>query len=147
MSRYRGHVIASTACMGGELSTAAYNMTLAEGVNDLASAQQFYNQICDFMNFCINTFGEDFYIELQDHGLQEQKDSNPALMEIAEQLNIKTVITNDSHYLRAQDAAWHDTLLCEQTKSAKSNPNRFKFSVNEFYVKTREEMEEVLNMK
>ena len=52
-------------------------------------------------------------------------------MEIAEQLNIKTVITNDSHYLRAQDAAWHDTLLCEQTKSSKANPNRFKFSARE----------------
>lgn len=63
MSRYQGHVIASTACMGGELSTAAYNMALAEEVNDLVSAQQFYNQICDFMNFCITTFGEDFYIE------------------------------------------------------------------------------------
>ena len=61
-------------------------------------------------------------------------------MKVAKELDIKPLITNDSHYLRAQDAAWHDTLLCEQTKSSKSNPNRFKFSVNEFYVKTVDEL-------
>ena len=55
------------------------------------------------------------------------------------------VITNDSHYLRAQDAIWHDTLLCEQTKSLKDDPNRMKFSTNEFYVKTADELRIAFN--
>lgn len=119
-------LICLSACIQGEVARHILDGNKEEAIN----RAKYYK----------NLFGEDFYIELQDHGLQEQKDSNPALMEIAEQLNIKTVITNDSHYLRAQDAAWHDTLLCEQTKSSKSNPNRFKFSVNEFYVKTVDEL-------
>src|SRR5574344_505851 len=85
-------------------------------------------------------FGEDYYIELQDHGLEEQKRSNPELIEMAKELGIKTVITNDSHYLRKEDADWHDTLLCIQTNALKESENRFRFPNNEFYVKTPEEL-------
>ena len=126
LEQHSEDLICLSACIQGEVARHILDGNKEEAIN----RAKYYK----------NLFGEDFYIELQDHGLQEQKDSNPALMEIAEQLGIKTVITNDSHYLRAQDAAWHDTLLCEQTKSSKSNPNRFKFSVNEFYVKTVEEL-------
>ena len=87
-----------------------------------------------------NLFGEDYYIELQDHGLDEQKRTNPALIEIAKELDIPMVITNDSHYLRKEDAAWHDTLLCIQTNALKSEENRFKFPNKEFYVKTPDEL-------
>ncbi len=126
LEQHSEDLICLSACIQGEVARHILDGNKEEAIN----RAKYYK----------NLFGDDFYIELQDHGLQEQKDSNPALMEIAEQLGIKTVITNDSHYLRAQDAAWHDTLLCEQTKSSKSNPNRFKFSVNEFYVKTVEEL-------
>ena len=126
LEKYKDDLICLSACIQGEVAR-----NILDGNKDEAIKKaKYYKEL----------FGEDYYIELQDHGLKEQKDSNPALMEIAKELNIKTVITNDSHYLRAQDAAWHDTLLCEQTKSSKSNPNRFKFSVNEFYVKTVEEL-------
>ena len=126
LEQHSEDLICLSACIQGEVARHILDGNKEEAIN----RAKYYK----------NLFGDDFYIELQDHGLQEQKDSNPALMEIAEQLGIKTVITNDSHYLRAQDAAWHDTLLCEQTKSSKSNPNRFKFSVNEFYVKTVDEL-------
>ena len=126
LEKYKDDLICLSACIQGEVAR-----NILDGNKDEAIKKaKYYKEL----------FGEDYYIELQDHGLKEQKDSNPTLMEIAKELNIKTVITNDSHYLRAQDAAWHDTLLCEQTKSSKSNPNRFKFSVNEFYVKTVEEL-------
>ena len=62
-------------------------------------------------------FGEDYYIELQDHGLEKQKMSNPGLIELAKELGIKMVITNDSHYLRKEDADWHDTLLVSLLRS------------------------------
>ncbi len=126
LEQYKDDLICLSACIQGEVAR-----NFLDGNKDEAIKKaKYYKEL----------FGDDYYIELQDHGLQEQKDSNPFLMEIAKELNIKTVITNDSHYLRAQDAAWHDTLLCEQTKSSKANPNRFKFSVNEFYVKTVEEL-------
>ena len=87
-------------------------------------------------------FGDDYYIELQDHGIADQKRTNPDLIEIAKELDIKMVITNDSHYLRKEDADMHDTLLCLNTNSDKDDPNRFHFENNEFYVKTKEEMRE-----
>ena len=126
LEKYHEDIICLSACIQGEVAR-----NILDG--NLEKARQKAKYYKDL-------FGDDFYIELQDHGLQEQKDSNPELMKIAEELGVKTVITNDSHYLRAQDASWHDTLLCEQTKSSKANPNRFKFSVNEFYVKTVEEL-------
>lgn len=126
LEKHKEGIICLSACIQGEVAR-----NFLDGKNDAAEKSVKYYQ---------DLFGEDFYIELQDHGLKEQKDSNPFLMEMAEKYNIKTVITNDSHYLRAEDALWHDTLLCEQTKSSKHDTNRFKFSVNEFYVKTVDEL-------
>ena len=126
LEKYKDNLICLSACIQGEVAR-----NFLDGKPEEAKKRAKYYK---------DLFGEDYYIELQDHGLKEQKDSNPFLMEVARELDVKTVITNDSHYLRAQDASWHDTLLCEQTKSSKSNPNRFKFSVNEFYVKTVDEL-------
>ncbi len=126
LEKYKDDLVCLSACIQGEVARFCLNGDKEEA----KKRAKYYKEL----------FKEDYYIELQDHGLQEQKDSNPFLMEVAKELNIKTVITNDSHYLRAQDASWHDTLLCEQTKSKKSEVNRFKFSVNEFYVKTVEEL-------
>lgn len=85
-------------------------------------------------------FGDDYYIELQDHGLEKQKMSNPGMIELAKELGIKMVITNDSHYLKKEDADWHDTLLCIQTNALKDSNDRFRFPNNEFYVKTPEQL-------
>lgn len=85
-------------------------------------------------------FGDDYYIELQDHGLEKQKMSNPGMIELAKELGIKMVITNDSHYLKKEDADWHDTLLCIQTNALKESNDRFRFPNNEFYVKTPEQL-------
>lgn len=126
LEKYKDDIICLSACIQGEVAR-----NFLDGNEEEAVKRAEYYK---------NLFGDDYYIELQDHGLKEQKDSNPFLMKIAEKLGVKTVITNDSHYLRAQDAFWHDTLLCEQTKSSKNDQNRFKFSNNEFYVKTPEEL-------
>lgn len=126
LEKYHEGLICLSACIQGEV---------ARNILD-----DDYNKAFEIAKWHKDMFGEDYYIELQDHGLQEQKDSNPKLIEIAKKLDIEMVITNDSHYLRAEDALWHDTLLCDQTKSSKDDPNRFKFSNNEFYVKTAEEL-------
>ena len=121
-------LVCCSACLGGEVL-----QNLLKG--DKEKAKEVAKQYKDL-------FGEDYYIELQDHGLDDQKRTNPDLIEIAKELNIKMVITNDSHYLHREDADMHDTLLCLQTNSNKDDPNRFHFSNNEFYVKTKEEMRE-----
>ena len=119
-------IICCSACLGGEVL-----QNLLKG--DYEEAKAVAKRYKDL-------FGDDYYIELQDHGLEDQKRTNPDLIKIAKELGIKMIITNDSHYLRKEDADWHDTLLCMQTQSMKDEENRFHFPNNEFYVKTVSEM-------
>lgn len=126
IQKYSEGLICSSACLGGEV---LQNLLK----NDYEAAKATAKKYQDL-------FGEDYYIELQDHGLDEQKRTNPDLIKIAQELGIKMIITNDSHYLKKEDADWHDTLLCLQTNALKNEPNRFHFPNNEFYVKTPEEL-------
>ena len=111
MSKYKGHVIATTACMGGELSTAAYNMVLAENVNDIASASIFYHQICDFISFCRAVFGDDFYIECAPSTAEDQCVINKKLYRIAQAYDIPMIVGTDSHYLTKEDRYVHKSYL------------------------------------
>jgi DNA polymerase-3 subunit alpha len=86
-------------------------------------------------------FGRDsFFIEMQDHGIPEQHRTNPALLEIAKQLQAPLLATNDSHYVHREDSVAHDALLCVQTGSQMSDPDRFKFHGDEHYLKSSQEM-------
>ena len=111
MAKYKGHVVATTACMGGELSTAAYNMSLAENVNDIASAQVFYNQICDFLKYCLDVFGDDFYIECAPSTAEDQCITNRKLYRIAQAYDIPIIVGTDSHYLTKDDRYVHKSYL------------------------------------
>lgn len=111
MSKYKGHVVASTACMGGELSTAAYNMVCAETVNDMASAKIFYDQICDFITFCRDIFGDDFYIECAPSTAEDQCATNRKLYRIAMAYDIPIIVGTDSHYLTKADRFVHKSYL------------------------------------
>lgn len=129
IKEYHEGLICLSACLGGEV---LQNLLKDDKEKAIEVAKQ-YKEL----------FGEDYYIELQDHGLDEQKRTNPILIQIAKELGIKMVITNDSHYLHREDADMHDTLLCMQTNSEKDDPNRFHFSTNEFYVKTPEQLRDI----
>ena len=111
MTKYKGHVIATTACMGGELSTAAYNMTLAENVNDMNSAGVFYQQICDFIQYCQDVFGDDFYIECAPSTADDQCITNRKLYRIAQSYGIPLIVGTDSHYLTKADRYVHKSYL------------------------------------
>ncbi len=92
-----------------------------------------------------NMFDEgDFYIELQNHGLPEQIEVLEPLNELAKKLGVKTVATNDAHYINKEDAEMQDVLMCIQMGKFVDDTDRMKFSTDEFYIKTREEMEQVL---
>ena len=111
MSKYKGHVIATTACMGGELSTLSYDMSLAEKVNDAQMVETFYYNIVNFMQYCIETFGEDFYIECAPSTAEDQKLVNRKLLKISQAFNIPIVIGTDAHYLTKEDRFVHKAYL------------------------------------
>jgi DNA polymerase-3 subunit alpha len=85
----------------------------------------------------------DFFIELQDHGLAEQKITNPLLVEVARRLDLPLVATNDVHFARREDAESQDVLVCIQTNRKVSESDRMKFSSDQFYFKTAAEMKEL----
>ena len=89
-------------------------------------------------------FGDDFYIELQNHGLPEQLEVLPKLAGLAKELSIKTVATNDVHYVEREDAQAQDMLLCIQTLRYVDEEDRMRMSADEFYVKSAEEMRRAL---
>ena len=86
-------------------------------------------------------FGPDnFYLELQNHGIAEQARVNPMLLRLARELNLPMVVTNDAHYLRKEDAPTQDVLMCIQMGKTVDDPNRLRFESDEFYVKSEEEL-------
>ncbi len=127
---YEG-LICTSACLGGEVLK-----DLLSG--DKTKAKETAQRYKDL-------FGEDYYIELQDHGLDDQKRTNPDLIKLARELDIKMIITNDSHYLNKEDADAQDTLLCLQTNANKDDKNRFSFPNNEFYIKSKEQMRQAFS--
>ncbi len=89
-------------------------------------------------------FGQgNFYLELQDNKIPEQKTINKVLVDLSKRLSIPVVATNDVHYLNKSDARAHDALLCIQTQTLLANPARLKFSSDEFYFKSAHEMHEL----
>jgi len=92
----------------------------------------------------LSIYRDDFFVELQDHGLADQARLNPMLQALADHYGVATVATNDGHYVRKDDARAHEALLAIQTKTVLSDPDRFRFPCDEFYVKTPVEMAEAI---
>jgi len=92
----------------------------------------------------IDIFGrENYFIELQDHGMPVQRRIIPGLIKLAKEFDLKIIAANDSHYVYKEDADPHDALLCIQTGKIIADPNRMKYPSQEFYLKSREEMLEI----
>ncbi len=90
----------------------------------------------------VDMFGrENFFIELQDHGIPEQRRIAPLLLRLATEFKLKVVATNDVHYVNRDDAGPHDTMLCIQTGAKLKDENRMRFNAPQFYLKDRAEME------
>jgi DNA polymerase-3 subunit alpha len=128
LKKYREGLIATTACLKGEV---AYNFFI--GKDDRAGEAVFKLQ---------EVFGEDLYLEIQENGLEEQKSVNEKLIEFAQKNNIKLVATNDCHYMTPEDAKAQEVLLCIQTGKTLSDERRMKLTSNEFYFKSAKQMRE-----
>ncbi|MDA8234893.1 MAG: DNA polymerase III subunit alpha [Clostridia bacterium] len=120
-------LIALSACLAGEVAS----YILAQQPKKARESAEEYRQI----------FGEgNFYLELQDHRLEEQRQVNRELLKISRELGLPLVATNDIHYINREDAEVQDVLLCIQTGKTVDEEGRMKFSTEEFYLKDYEEM-------
>ncbi len=85
-------------------------------------------------------FGEDFFLEIQDHGIREEKEASQGLLKLSKETGIPLALTNDAHYIEKTDAYYQDVLLCIQTGKTIDEPNRMHFETKELYLKSEEEM-------
>ena len=127
LEKHHEGLIALSACLAGGIPQ--YLME-----EDYDSAKKYALKMADI-------FGEgNFYLELQDHGIEEQRPVNQGVMRLARETGLPLVVTNDAHYLRKEDAAMQDVLLCIQTGKTVDEENRMKFQTEEFYLKSEEEL-------
>ncbi len=128
MKKYSNGLIALSGCIAGEVA----KKILAGQIESALEAALEYQ----------NIFGEgNYYLELQDHGFQEQTTVNRELIDISKKTGIPMVVTNDVHYVDRNHYEMQDILLCIQTGKTVDDPNRMKFTSQELYLKSREEME------
>ena len=127
LEKHHEGLIALSACLAG-----AIPQYLME--EDYASAKEYALKLAEL-------FGEgNFYLELQDHGIDEQRPVNQGILRLARETGLPLVVTNDAHYLRKEDAKMQDVLLCIQTGKTVDDQNRMKFQTEEFYIKSEDEL-------
>ena len=127
LRKYHDGLIATSACLAGSIP----QMLMEE---DYDGAKNRALELADI-------FGDDhFYLELQDHGIPEQRAVNQGICRISRETGIPLIISNDAHYLRREDATMQDVLLCIQTGKTVDDPNRMKFQGEEFYLKSEDEL-------
>ena len=127
LRKHSGGLVCLSACIAGEVP----QLLLAEKAEEAEKKALAYLEI----------FGEgNYYIELQDHGIDEQRKVAPMLIALAKKLRLPMVVTNDIHYCLKEDAAAQDALLCIGTKALREDRDRMRFHGSEFYMKSEEEM-------
>ena len=130
LSRHHEGLIALSACIQGEISRSILN-------GDMKGAKKVLSEYIDIMG------KENFYLELMDHQMEEEKKVNRELILLSKEFEIPLVATNDVHYLRKEHFKSHDLMLCIQTQAKADDEKRFRFPCNEFYFKSPEEMHEI----
>ena len=126
LEKYHEDLICCSACLAGEIAS----NIISGNVDKAKEAALWFKKV----------FGKDYYLEIQNNGIREQIIANQKLIELSKELDIPLVATNDSHYLKKEDAYNHEVLLCIQTGKRMSDEDRMKFDTDELYVKSPEEM-------
>ncbi len=127
LAEHSGDLVCTTACLAGEV---AWNV-LRDKVEEAKAAIGFYQDI----------FGrQNFFLELMDHDMEEQRQANRMILELAQSLDVPLVATNDCHYLEKSDAHSHEVWLCVQTGRQLSSEKRLAYPTDEFYFKSGKEM-------
>ena len=128
LKEYSEGLVCLSACLAGDIPQAILKRQ--------------YDEAEELVKWYKDLFGEDYYLELQNHKLEEQIEVNQKLKEYAKKYNIKTVATNDVHYIYREDAVTQDVLMCVQMGKTVDDPDRMKFPNDEFYFKSYDEMVE-----
>ncbi len=123
-------LIALSACLKGEINERILSRREAEAEQTARDYAEIFGP-------------ENFFLELQDHGIAEQRAANEVLRRLSRKLGLRLVVTNDCHYLRKEDAFAHDVLLCIGTQRTLADPDRLKYASEEFWLKTGAEMEKL----
>ncbi|MBL4715764.1 MAG: DNA polymerase III subunit alpha, partial [Bacteroidia bacterium] len=131
LKKYKEGLIATTCCLQGQVPR-----TIIDKGED--EAEKVFKEWLDI-------FGDDYYLELQRHGIKDQDTVNEVLVRWSKKYGVKLIATNDVHYLDIKDSEAQDILLCLQTGKDYDDPKRMKFDGDQFYLKTREEMEELFS--
>ena len=126
LRKYSEGLIATTCCLQGQVP----QTILRKGEDEARLVFKSW----------LDVFGSDYYIEIQDHGIREQKQVNAVLQQFAKEFGVKVVATNDVHYVEREDAAAQDVLLCLQTGKDLNDPNRMRFENDQFFLKSETEM-------
>ena len=129
LKKYSEGLICLSACIAGQLP----RLFLADRPQEAKQLALQYKQL----------FGDDYYIEIQKHGIADEDAVMPQLVQLARELDIKIVVTNDVHYLNKEDAEIQDIMMCVQMGKFYDDPDRMKFQGEEFYLKTYDEMAEL----
>ncbi len=124
-------LIALSACLGGEIQS----YILEDNIKKAEATALEYKSI----------FGEDFYLELQYHGIEDQLKVNRELIDMSKRLDIPLVATNDTHYIYKEDSVSHDVLLCIQTAKTVNDEDRMRYPSEQFYLRSPEEMYDIFS--
>ena len=127
LGEHAAGLVATSGCLGGVVLQALLQ-------DDYAKARELAGRLQTIFG------AENFFIEMQDHGLAEQVRTNPQLLRLAQDLRAPLLATNDLHYVKHGDAAMHDALLCIGTGSLVADPQRFRFQSDQHYLKSAAEM-------
>ncbi len=127
LSQYHEGLIALSGCMKGEVAVLAAKKEMKKAIQAAEEYEKIFDQ-------------DRFFIEIQNNGVENQLELNQRLLELAHQRSLRVVATNDCHYLRREDSKAHEALLCIQTGKTLQETDRMKFSSEEFYFKSPQEM-------
>ncbi len=136
LEKYHEGLVCLSACLQGEVQMELRNDDEYQGSYEAArKAALFYKGL----------FGEDYYLEMQDQGLESEVAVNRGLRRLSKELGIKLVATNDAHYIHQEDAPAHEVLLCIGSKHLMTDPDRLRFPNDQFYLKSEEEMRQIFS--
>ncbi|MBP3929856.1 MAG: DNA polymerase III subunit alpha, partial [Peptostreptococcaceae bacterium] len=130
LSKHSEGIIALSACLAGDVSQAIMNRNYEKAKSIALKYKEIFGE-------------ENYYLEIQDHNLPEQKEVNRELLKLSKDIDVALVATNDLHYVNKEDSKIHDILMCIQMGKTVDDPTRMRFGSDEFYLKSREEMEEL----
>ncbi len=126
LRQYSEGLIATSACMKGEV---AYKLRQGDRARAIHAVEEY-----------LDIFGDDFYLEIQDHHIPDEAVVYPKIYELAKEMGVPVIATNDNHYLNKGDHEAHDILLCLQTGKDRDDPNRMRYGTEDLYLKSPDEM-------